>query len=262
MAIDTTPLGEVEYPGEEGVGAPPRPPAAWRRSQWLRPNIIWADGRGRRRLPHRPLARQRHRQRLPPGPGRRRRERRRGRPGSRVGGHGVDGRDRRAHLPAGQGARLRALPGTARVELGPLLQHDRRPQGGRLAVRGRGPHLPLHRRPAGHAHPHRAVEPDQPRLRPGDLHRHRERARHDHDDDGVVRRRRASRELAGPADDRLTAHGLPTRRVLLVLDLHGGIPRHPERPVLRRLSRPGGRATRRCRRRPHSAWTRTWSASR
>ena len=162
-------------------------------------------------------------------------ERSRGRPGSRVGGHGVDGRDRRAHLPAGQGARLRALPGTARDQLGPLLPHDRRPQGGRLAVRGRGPHLPLHRRLAGHAHPHRAVEPDQPRLRPGDLHRHRERARHDHDDDGVVRRRRASRELAGPADDRLTAHGLPTRRVLLVLDLHGGIPRHRERPVLRRL---------------------------
>ena len=42
VAIDTTPLGEVEYPGEEGVGAPPRPPAGWRRSQWLRPNIIWA----------------------------------------------------------------------------------------------------------------------------------------------------------------------------------------------------------------------------
>ena len=41
MAIDTTRSASLEYPGEEGVGAP-RPSATWRRSEWLRPNILWA----------------------------------------------------------------------------------------------------------------------------------------------------------------------------------------------------------------------------
>ena len=262
MAIDTTQLGEVEYPGEEGVGTPPRPPRPWRRSEWLRPNIHLGGRRGRRRLPLRPLARQRHRQWLPADRWRLGGERRRHRPRARVGGRGLDGRHRGLHLPGGQDPRLRALPGTAPEELGALLQDDRRPQGGRLAVRGRRPHLPLHRWPAGHAHPHRAPEPDQPRLRARRLHRHRERARHDHDDDGVVRRRRATRELAHPSDDRLPADGLPPRGGILVLDFHGGISRHRERVVLRRLPdrvdrvravADAGRA---------AAWMRTWSDSR
>jgi cytochrome c oxidase subunit I len=42
MAIDTTQAEEFEYPGEEGVGAPPHVPPAWRRSAWLQPNVLWA----------------------------------------------------------------------------------------------------------------------------------------------------------------------------------------------------------------------------
>ena len=67
----------------------------------------------------------------------------------------------------------RALAAAARAELGALLPDDRRPQGRGLPVRRRRAPLPLHRRAARHAHPHRAAEPDQPRLRAGHLHRHR-----------------------------------------------------------------------------------------
>ena len=44
MAIDTTQVGDFEYPGEEGeeVGNPPSSPQTWRRSDWLRPNALWA----------------------------------------------------------------------------------------------------------------------------------------------------------------------------------------------------------------------------
>ena len=41
MAIDTT-VGEFQYPGEEDVGTPPRLPSSGRRSEWLRPNVLWA----------------------------------------------------------------------------------------------------------------------------------------------------------------------------------------------------------------------------
>ena len=85
------------------------------------------------------------------------------------------------------------------------------------------------------ADPHRAAEPDQPRLRARHLHRDRLRARHDHDDDGVLGRRRPARQLARAAHDRLAPHGVPSRRGLLVLDLRGRLPRHPDRPVPRRL---------------------------
>ena len=70
-----------------------------------------------------------------------------------------------------------------------------------------------------------------------------------------------ARQLAGPAHDRLAAHGLPPGRGLLVLDLHGRLPRHPERAVLRRLPdrvdrlRPAADAGGR------GAWTPIWSAS-
>ena len=46
MAIDTTQVGDFEYPGEEEVGAPPSMPPAWRRSEWLRPNVLWAIAGG------------------------------------------------------------------------------------------------------------------------------------------------------------------------------------------------------------------------
>ena len=42
MAIDTAPLEQFEYPGEEETGGPPRVPPAWRRSAWLRPHVLWA----------------------------------------------------------------------------------------------------------------------------------------------------------------------------------------------------------------------------
>ena len=234
MAIDTT-VGEFEYPGRGGARHPPeRLPGSGRRSDWLRPNVLWAmaggvvgylighwlgnviasgyqqvQGSGQNDVA---IVL-----------------------GLSLGVVGLDGRHRCLQLPVGQGARLRALARSPAAELGALLPHDRRPQGRRDAVRRRGPAVPLHRRPARHAHPDGAAEPDEPRLRSRDLHRHRRRARHDHDDDGLLGRRGAPRELADPPDDRVTAHGLPPRRGLLVLDLHGGIPRHPQRTVLRRL---------------------------
>ena len=42
MAIDTTEVPEFEFPGEEGVSTPPPMQPNWRRSLWLRPNILWA----------------------------------------------------------------------------------------------------------------------------------------------------------------------------------------------------------------------------
>jgi cytochrome c oxidase subunit I len=43
MAIDTTELGDVEYPGEEeGVSSPPPQRRGWWRSGWLRPHLLWA----------------------------------------------------------------------------------------------------------------------------------------------------------------------------------------------------------------------------
>jgi len=42
MAIDTTQVGELEFPGEEDIDSPPSLPPAWRRSAWLRPNVLWA----------------------------------------------------------------------------------------------------------------------------------------------------------------------------------------------------------------------------
>ncbi len=46
MAIDTARVDEFEYPGEEDVGSPPSSPPAWRRSEWLRPNVLWAMAGG------------------------------------------------------------------------------------------------------------------------------------------------------------------------------------------------------------------------
>ncbi len=233
MAIDTS-VGEFEYPGEEDVGTPARtrrPGAArpgcgrtssgpWRAASvgylighWLG-NVIASGYTQVQDTGQNDVA-------IVLGLVVRRRR--------------LDGRHRRPQLPAGQDPRLRALAGAAREELGALLPHDRRPQGRRHAVRGRRPAVPLHGRPAGHAHPHRAAQPHQPRVRSGHLHRHRQRARHDHDDDGLVGRGRAARQLAGPPHDRLTAHGLPAHRGLLLLDLHGGLPGHRERALLRRL---------------------------
>ena len=45
MAIDTS-VSEFEYPGEEDVGTPPKPPPSWRRSAWLQPNVLWAIAGG------------------------------------------------------------------------------------------------------------------------------------------------------------------------------------------------------------------------
>ena len=45
MAIDTT-VGEFEYPGEEELGTPERLPGSGRRSDWLRPNVLWAMAGG------------------------------------------------------------------------------------------------------------------------------------------------------------------------------------------------------------------------
>ena len=42
MAIDTTQVGDLQYPGEEDVDFPPTTPPTWRRSEWLRPNVLWA----------------------------------------------------------------------------------------------------------------------------------------------------------------------------------------------------------------------------
>ena len=99
-------------------------------------------------------------------------------------------RHRRPQLPAGQDGGPGAPPRLRVDELDPVFPVHRRPQGGRAAVRDRRPGLPLHRRPAGHGHPDRAPLPDQPRLRPRHLHRGRQRARHGHDDDGHLGRRR------------------------------------------------------------------------
>ncbi len=217
-------------------------------------------GRRCRRVPDRALARQRHRQRLRAGADQP--ERPGHRPRAVVGRGRVDGRHRVPELPAGQDARVRALTGTTPTQLGALLPHDRGPQGGRLAVRGRCPALPLHRRSPRHAHPHRAAQPDQSRLRPRHLHRAGGRARHDHDDDGVVGRRRAARQLAGPLDDRLPAHGLPPRGGLLVLDLHGRLPGDPRARCSSVASRPAGPGTHRCRPRRSGAWTPISSGSR
>ena len=46
MAIDAPKVGDVEYPGEEDLGTPPRHPMAGGRSGWLRPNVIWAMAGG------------------------------------------------------------------------------------------------------------------------------------------------------------------------------------------------------------------------
>ena len=85
------------------------------------------------------------------------------------------------------------------------------------------------------AHPYRAAQPDEPRLRPGNLHRVGRRARHHHDDDGLFPGRRTARQLSDPAHDRLSSHGLPTGRGVLVLDFHGRVPRHPDRTAARRV---------------------------
>ena len=235
MAIDTTELGDVEYPGEEeGVASPP-PRAPWLvalRLAAAAPAV--GDRRRRPRLPDRPLARQRHRQRVQPGAierAERRGDRARPLPRRRR----LDDRHRRNALSAGQVGRAGAGTGAARKELGPLLPDDRGPQGRRLAVRGRSAHLPLHRRAAGDADPHRAAQSHHPHLRAGHLHRDRERARHDHDDDGLLGRGRTARQLARPADDRLASHGLPAGRGVLLLDLHGRLPGHPERTLLWRV---------------------------
>jgi hypothetical protein len=111
------------------------------------------------------------------------------------------------------------------------------------------------------AHPDRAPQPDQPRLRARDLHQHRRGARHHHDDDGVLGRRRAAGQLAGAAHDRQPPHGLSPGGGLLVLDLHGRLPVILTALPFSAASRPGGRATPRCRRRPQAGWTPIWSAS-
>ena len=46
MAIDTTQVGDFEYPGEEAVDIPPTTPPTWRRSDWFRPNLVWAIAGG------------------------------------------------------------------------------------------------------------------------------------------------------------------------------------------------------------------------
>ena len=174
MAIDTTELGDVEYPGEEeGVASPPRERRAWWRSGWLRPHLLWAIV------------------------------------GGVVGyllGHWLGNviasgysqvQSTRARTtwpscsaspsasPAGWPASAECnypLAKLVGLELAPAppernwvryfrMTEDHKVVG--LAVRGRRAHLPLHRRPAGDADPHRAAQPDQPHLRAGHLHRHR-----------------------------------------------------------------------------------------
>ena len=206
MAIDTT-IGESEYPGEEDLGTPRDLPASGRRSAVAATQHLGGPSSGRVvGYLHRALARQPHRQRLHQrcqdsgqndvaivlGLSLRRRS----------AGWPVSGRSTTRWPRSSAGA---SRPHRSEQSWTRYFRLHRRPQGRRAAVHGRRPPVPLHRRPAGHGHPHRAAEPDQPRLRSGDLHRHRQRARHDHDDDGVVGRRRAARELAGPPHDRRPA---------------------------------------------------------
>ena len=190
MAIDTT-VGEFEYPGEEDLGTPQRLPGSGRRSDWLRPNVLWAMA------------------------------------GAVIGyliGHWLGNVIASGYEQvqtaqndvaivlglslgvlgwmAGIGALNYPLAKVLGYELSPAppqqswvryfrMTDDHKVVGMQYAV---GVLLvPLHRRPAGHAHPDRAAEPDQPRLRSRDLHRHRRRARHDHDDDGLLGRDRAAR---------------------------------------------------------------------
>ena len=208
-------------------------------------------------LSDRPLVGECHRQRLRAGPGHGS-ERRRYGSRSHPRRNRLDDRYRRPELSVGQNRRDRALAATSRDELGPLFPHDRRPQGGRVAVRGWCARVSLHRWTLGHAHPHRAPESHQPCLRPGHLHRHSRRARDDHDDDGLLGCHWPSRELADPAHDRLATHGVPPGRSLLILDLHSRLPGHRRARSSSVGSRRGGPATPPCRRRQPEAWTPTW----
>ena len=195
MAIDTTDAGAATTsrtssttPGE----APVPPPGLRQRSGWLRPHVLWAIVGAVVGLPRSATGW------ATSSPAAMRRSRTPARTtwpsclGLVVRGGRLAGRHRRPQLPAGQAPRHASPPpAVPEQQLGPLLPDDRRPQGGRAAVHGRGAPVPVHRRPAGHGHPHRAAQPDQPRLRARDLHRHGRRARHDHDDDGLVGRGRA-----------------------------------------------------------------------
>ena len=57
---------------------------------------------------------------------------------------------------------------------------------------------------------------------PGTYIDHRRRARHDHDDDGLVGRRRAARQLPRPTHDREPPHRVPPGRGRLVLGVRAG----------------------------------------
>ena len=184
------------------------------------------DRRGGHWLSRRPLVGQRHRQRVRQRAGKR--SKRCGDcPRALLGRRWLDRWHRCPQLPLHQDAGPRTRTSGARAELGALFPHDRRSQGGRAAVHRRRSPLPLHRRHLGHDDQDRAPLADDPRLRARHLHPNRRRARHHHDDDGLVGRGRTARQLVGAADDWVAAHGLPTYRGLLVLDLHGRLRRHP-----------------------------------
>ena len=171
-------------------------------------------------------------------------------------------RHRRAQVPAAQDGRARARAVELPTRAGRGTSDDRGPQGRGPAVHHRRPDLLLHRRPARDAHPHRAPQPEDPRLRPGVyiaiVSEH-----------GTIMMMMATsvvvgtaRQLAGPAHDRLASHGLPTGRGVLVLDLHGRVPRDPVRTVPRRVPDRLDRLRAAADPGAPRVWTRTSSASR
>ena len=236
MAIDTTQVGEFEYPAKRTSAPRHRPPPTGAAREWLRPNILWAMvgavvgylighwlgnviASGYEQV-------QEHAARTTsPSCS-----------GSSLGVAGWMAGIGGFNYPLAKVLGYELAPASSRDELGPLLPHDRGPQGGRAAVHGRGPPVPLHRRPAGHADPHRAAQPDRATSSaPGPT----SPSSSEH---GTIMMMMASSAVVGPLGNWLvplmigvTAHGLPTRRGLLVLDLHGGLPGHPERAVLRRV---------------------------
>ncbi len=94
------------------------------------------------------------------------------------------------------------------------------------------------------------LSPDDAPLLARHLYQDRERARHGHDDDGDVDHRRPVGQLPRAADDRGATHGVPAHRGVQLLGLHRRVLRDLRGAAPRRVPRPAGRATRRCRPRP------------
>ena len=235
MALDTG--GEATaasesgfYPGEVPLHQAKRSPL----SPWLRPHILWAAAGAVGGYRLRPLAGQPHRRRLP-GRAEHRPEQRRHGPRARLRRGRLARRHRRAQVPADQAVGREpapAVPDTSWTRYFKMTE-DHKVVGlqytvGVLIFFFTGGLFAMLIRTE-------LLSPTNPHLRARGLHRDRLRARHDHDDDGDVGRRRHARQLARPAHDRLAPHGVPARRGLLVLDLRGRVPRDPVRAVPRRV---------------------------